>query len=58
MSTLPFDRLNFPNIPRVAGHAGILKTRIAYYRGPRYDGADLSQGDSVLQDSMSVAASG
>jgi Alpha/beta hydrolase domain len=39
---VPVRKVKFPNIPGVAGPAGIFNTRFAYYRGPRYDTDDLS----------------
>jgi Alpha/beta hydrolase domain len=41
-SLVPVRRVAFPNIPGVTGPAGIFNTRIAYYRGPRYDADDVS----------------
>jgi hypothetical protein len=41
-SLIPVHQIKFPNIPGVTGPDGIFNTRIAYYRGGRYDADDLS----------------
>jgi hypothetical protein len=41
-SLIPLERFRFPNIPSVTGPQGVFNTRLAYYRGARYDAEDIS----------------
>ena len=53
-SLVPVRRVTFPSIPGVTGPAGIFNTRIAYYRGPKYDADDVS-GIIAVEPPISLA---